>query len=268
MCLIVFAWRVLPAYGLVLAANRDEYHARPAAPAHWWTDAPVYGGRDLAAGGTWLGVSASGRWAAVTNVRDPRRARPEGASRGALTTGFLAGGLDAADYAAAVHAARESYRDFNLLLGDRDQAWYVGSRGDGPRLLEPGIHALSNADLDTPWPKVERARSGLAAALAAGDSNGIAQRLWPLLADRTPADDAMLPDTGVGIAMERALSPVFVDLPGYGTRASSVLAIGAAVDFHERSWRAGGELAGERIETFMPGSQAATAARGRTAEGR
>lgn len=254
MCLIVLAWQCSRGRALVLAANRDEFHARPAAPAHWWADAPVFGGRDLAAGGTWLGVSASGRWAAVTNVRDPRRARTDGASRGALTTGFLAGGLAAADYAAAVHVARESYRDFNLLFGDRDEAWYVGSRGDGPRRLEPGIHALSNADLDTPWPKVERARSGLAAALAAGAGGDVAQRLWPLLVDRTPADDAMLPDTGVGIAMERALSPVFVDLPGYGTRASSVLAIGAAVDFHERSWAAGGELAGERIETFVPGT--------------
>jgi uncharacterized protein with NRDE domain len=251
MCLIVLAWRCVPGHALVLAANRDEYHARPAAPAHWWADAPVYGGRDLAAGGTWLGVSADGRWAAVTNVRDPRRVGGDGASRGALTTGFLGGRFAAADYAAAVHAARDSYREFNLLVGDRDEAWYVGSRGEGPRRLDPGIHALSNAALDTPWPKVRRARSGLSAALVAG-ADDVAARLWPLLADRTPADDAMLPDTGVGTTMERALSPVFVDLPGYGTRASSVLAIGAAVRFHERSWAAGGVFAGERVETFIP----------------
>jgi uncharacterized protein with NRDE domain len=252
MCLIVLAWRCAPEHALVLAANRDEYHARPAAPAHWWTDFPVYGGRDLAAGGTWLGVAADGRWAAVTNVRDPRRARADGASRGALTTGFLGGALAAAEYAAAMHTARESYRDFNLLVGDRDEAWYVGSRTGGPRRLDPGIHALSNAELGTPWPKVERARAGLVAALAAG-SEDVVSRLWPLLADRTPADDAMLPDTGVGIAMERALSPVFIDLPGYGTRASSVLSIGAAVEFHERSWSAGGVLVEARSERFVPG---------------
>jgi uncharacterized protein with NRDE domain len=251
MCLIVLAWRCVPGHALVLAANRDEFHARPAAAAHWWSDSPVYAGRDLAAGGTWLGVSADGRWAAVTNVRDPRSIRSTAASRGALVADFLAGRLDAATHAAQVHRTRESYRDFNLLIGDHAQAWYVGSRADAPRALSPGLHALSNAELDTPWPKAERARAGLAAALAVGADDVVA-RLWPLLADRTQADDADLPDTGVGIAMERALSPAFIDLPGYGTRASSVLAIGAAVDFHERSWRAGGLLADERIESFVP----------------
>jgi uncharacterized protein with NRDE domain len=254
MCLIVLAWRCVPGHELVLAANRDEYHARAAVAAHWWSDASVYAGRDLVAGGTWLGVSADGRWAAVTNVRDPRRAGDAGASRGALTADYLRGRLGAAEHAAHVHAGRAAYREFNLLVGDREGAWYVGSRAASPTRLQAGIHALSNAELDTPWPKVRRARSALSAALASGgESDAIAARLWPLLVDRTHADDGELPDTGVGIEMERALSPAFIDLPGYGTRASSVVTIGAAVTFHERSWKAGGVLAGEQVETFVPG---------------
>lgn len=244
MCLIVFAWQYAGASALILAANRDEHHARPTAPAHWWADAPIYGGRDLAGGGTWLGVTATGRWAAVTNVREPRAGGRTVRSRGALTVEFLAGGLSPAAHAAAVHAARADYGPFNLVCGDRTDAWYAGTRVAAPRPLPPGIHALSNADLDTPWPKVRRARALFEAALAEAPDPG-RERLWAMLADRTVAEDPALPDTGVGLPLERALSPIFVTLPGYGTRASSLLWIADEIRFEERGWDAEG-LPGER----------------------
>lgn len=225
MCLIAFAWNVHPRWRLVLAGNRDELHARPSAPLARWPSTPIMAGRDLLAGGTWLGVTAGGRCAVVTNVRDPHAAM-DGGSRGLLVSNFLAGTDAAAAHAGRLRARAAGYRPFNLLLFAGDQAAFVGNHpASHGRVLEAGVHALSNADLDTPWPKVLAIRQALQAWLAQAD--GDPQSLFAALADERPAADAELPDTGIGLPQERRLSAAFVRGEAYGTRASTVVAIAA-----------------------------------------
>jgi uncharacterized protein with NRDE domain len=210
----------------VVAANRDERFDRPAEPAAWWSDAPhVLAGRDLQGRGTWMGVTRDGRWAAVTNVREPSvPQRADAPSRGELVAGFLRGSGDARTYAARIATRAAEWNGFNLLLGDADGVWWLSNRAPGPVRVEPGVHGLSNALLDTPWPKVERGRDDLARILA-GPEDEIEESLFRTLALRDPAPDARLPDTGVGVEWERALSSPFIALPGYGTRASTVLLV-------------------------------------------
>jgi uncharacterized protein with NRDE domain len=223
MCLIAFAWNAHPRWRLVLAGNRDELHARPSAPLARWPGSPIMAGRDLLAGGTWLGVTTGGRCAVVTNVRDPHAAM-DGHSRGLLVSEFLAG-TDAADvHGDRLRARAAGYRPFNLLLFAGDQAACVGNHPvPYGRTLEPGMHALSNADLDTPWPKVLAIRQALQAWLAQAD--GDPQSLFTALADERLAPDAQLPDTGIGLPLERRLSAAFVRGGTYGTRASTLVAI-------------------------------------------
>lgn len=237
MCLIAFAHRAHPAYPLVVAANRDELHARPSAPAAWWPDAPgVLAGRDLRAGGTWMGITRTGRFAAVTNYREWPPEAGE-LSRGALVAGFLAGELAPAEYAARVDAEGARYAGFNLLLGDGDTLVYLSNRAPGPRTLAPGVYALSNHLLDTPWPKVRRARRAMDDALAAAGGDAWDGALWEMLADRVVAADDDLPATGVGAERERLLSPPFIAGDEYGTRSSTVLTVDSRgeVRFVERS---------------------------------
>ena len=164
MCLIVFAWRAAPERRLLLAANRDEQHSRPSQDAHWWPDNPsILAGRDLQAGGTWLGVSKSGRFATVTNYREQQAPRRNALSRGALVTDFLDAEDDPLSFANAV--AGDRYAGFNLLTTDGDQLVYFSNRGDDPVVLEPGVYGLANASLDTPWPKLTRSRERLAALI-------------------------------------------------------------------------------------------------------
>ncbi len=237
MCLILLAHEAHPRYRLVVAANRDEFYARPTAPAAWWPDAPeVLAGRDLRGGGTWMGVTRGGRFAAVTNFRDAAPAAPDAPSRGHLVGAFLRGS-DAPDaYLRALAARAGEYAGFNLLVGDGEELRYLGNRGGAERPLAPGVYGLSNALLDTPWPKVERGRAGLAAALAGGgevDPEALFRVLW----DAEPAPDARLPETGVGLERERMLSSPFIRGPEYGTRASTVLLAGrdGRVRFVERT---------------------------------
>lgn len=243
MCTLLFAWRVDAAAPLIVAANRDEFYARPTAPAQRWADAPrVFAGRDLLAGGTWLGVAVGaalgvapgGRFAALTNVREPSVPAPADArSRGQLVADFLRGEQGPAEYLAGLDAA--AYPGFNLVVADPRALWYLSNRSGPPRALDPGVYGISNAGLDTPWPKVVRGRERLAALVAAGAATTGA--LLDLLADRAPANDAELPDTGVGLALERMLSPLCIVGPEYGTRSSTALRIArdGTVEFHERS---------------------------------
>jgi uncharacterized protein with NRDE domain len=233
MCLIVVGWRVHPDYPLVVAANRDEFYARPTAPLARWPDAPdVIGGLDLQAGGTWLGISESGRFAAVTNVREPGMAL--GAqSRGALTRGFLTGASSAGEYAARIDGAQ--YSGFNLLLADGDTLIYCSNRDGQPRPLAPGIYGLSNHLLDSPWPKLLVARQRFAEALPRLPDE---TAFFDLLTNQAIVTDKNLPSTGVPIEWERLLSAIFVKSENYGTRASTLImqAADGRITVHENSF--------------------------------
>ncbi|MFL9813564.1 NRDE family protein [Stutzerimonas sp. VN223-3] len=219
MCLIVFAWRPTHALPLIVAANRDEFHARPSLPLGPWEDAPqIIAGRDLQAGGTWLGVGPEGRFAALTNIRDP--GAPTGSlSRGELPERFLRGQLTPEAYLTVLTGHLEHYSGFNLLVGDAHELWYLNSHTGVPEQLPPGVYGLSNAALNTPWPKLLRTRAALHECLDAPE----AENLLQLLSDPQPAADAELPSTGVSHEVEKLLSSVFIASPDYGTRASTVL---------------------------------------------
>jgi uncharacterized protein with NRDE domain len=239
MCLIALAWQAHPDFPLVVAANRDEWRDRPAVPAHWWQDHPrLLAGRDLKAGGTWMGISRGGRFAAVTNFRDPSERDSTALSRGTLVAQFLLGDDDPARYLARLADRAARYNGFNLLVGDGLSLLYFGSREGEVRAVEPGVHALSNHLLDEPWPKVTRAREAMRSAIADGD-----EPLFAMLSDTTPAPDSQLPDTGVGLERERMLSPALITGERYGTRASTVLRAGpGAARFEERTRDASGAV--------------------------
>lgn len=235
MCTLLIAWQAHPALPLVVAANRDEAYARASAPARFWKDEPaLLAGRDLVAGGTWLGVTRAGRFAALTNVREPGVAPPADVrTRGELVAGFLRGGMGPAEYLAGV--APERYAGFNLVVGDRSELWYLGNRQGAARRLEAGVHGVANAAMDTPWPKVARGKQRLAALVSRGAATPA--ELMALLQDRTVAADEELPDTGIGLVGERLLSPLFIETPAYGTCCSTavVAASTGRVAFTERT---------------------------------
>jgi uncharacterized protein with NRDE domain len=207
----------------LLAANRDEFHDRPAVPAAPWPESPhVLGGRDLRAGGSWLAVGRQGALAAVTNFRDPARRHPAPRSRGHLVGDFLQSRASAAEYGRRVSADGDAYDGFNLLLADGSGAWYVSNRGGRLQHLAPGIHAVSNHLLGTPWSKARKAVQALRATCDA-DPPEIESDMFAMLSDTAPAPDDELPDTGVGLDWERRLSPVFIRSEAYGTRCSTLV---------------------------------------------
>jgi len=245
MCLILLAVDVVPGRPWLLLGNRDEFHARATAPAAAWTDhADIFGGRDLVAGGSWLALNRNGRFAAVTNVRAPG-APPAPRSRGELVGAFVAGSEPAADYAAAVGARRAQYGPFNLVVGDAAAAWFVSSIDGAPRRLQRGVHAFSNGSLEDEWPKMRRLRAGFATMQQSGNWQDAA--FFELLADSAQPADPDLPDTGVGLALERTLAPVFIRGQTYGTRASTVAYAqsGGRLVLHERRFGPDGVFAGE-----------------------
>jgi len=233
MCLIVIGWRVHPDYPLVVAANRDEFYARPSTPLGRWPDAPqVIGGLDLEAGGTWLGITESGRFAAITNVREPGMAK--GAlSRGWLTRNFLTSDSAALDYVRQIDGT--CYSGFNLLLADDESLVYCSNRDGEPRALQPGIYGLSNHLLDSPWPKLLAARQAFSAALPQLPDT---DAFFRLLANEQIVPDDNLPRTGVPIEWERLLSAIFVKSENYGTRASTLVRYGrdGQITVQERSF--------------------------------
>lgn len=235
MCLLLIAHGARADYPLVIAANRDEYYRRPTAEAAFWRDYPhILAGRDLECMGTWLGVTRDGRFAALTNFRDPRERKINAPSRGKLVSAFLASDLDPREYLKQVGREASKYNGFNLLLGDVDEVLYFSSRTASVETLSPGIHGLSNHLLDTPWPKVTRGKRRLQRIMGGEPS---AEALLDLLYDREPASAAELPDTGVGAELERTLSPVLIVSPEYGTRASTAVLFGpdGYVSFTERT---------------------------------
>jgi uncharacterized protein with NRDE domain len=244
MCLIVFAWKTRPDLPLVVAANRDEWRDRPAEPAHWWPDHPqLLAGRDLQAGGTWMGITRNARFAAVTNFRDPAERRTTAKSRGGLVTEFLLGTDSPARFLSNLAARSHDYNGFNLILGDGASLFYFGSREGVPRAIEPGVHGLSNHTLDEPWPKVLRGNLAMDAALASQDPS---PALFDMLSDGERASDDALPKTGVGIEWERRLSSPLITGADYGTRASTVLTVAASGEakLEERTRAADGSVSG------------------------
>ena len=235
MCLIVFSWKLLPQCPLLLAANRDEFFDRPAQAADWWSEHPaVYAGRDLRAGGTWLGIDKRGRFAALTNIRNGHAPATEKRSRGELVANFLRGDLAAEAYLDHVREIGKEYNGFNLIFGDERAMYWVSN--DDPasfRQLEPGIYGLSNGSLDTPWPKVVRAKAQFASLLCQGAPD---DAYFEMLADTTRAADSRLPDTGVSLEWERLLSPICIESDEYGTRASSIVRVfdGGHAELRER----------------------------------
>jgi len=225
VCLIVLARAVHPDYPLILLAHRDEFTARPSLPLHWWPDRDCLAGRDVQAGGTWLGLSRQGRFAAVTNVRE---GLPEASarSRGELVTDWLNSSEPDLDRTADQLAQAAQYSGFNLLFGDWQRGQlrlHYGSNRFAARSVPTGVSALSNGDFDAPWPKVRLARARLQALLASGEAP--AEHWLDALAERQPAADSELPNTGIGLEKERWLSPLLITGPHYGTRATSLLAV-------------------------------------------
>ncbi|WP_304639184.1 NRDE family protein [Pseudomonas sp.] len=222
MCLLAFAWQQA-GHTLLLLGNRDEFHARPTRPAAFWNAEghhDLLAGKDLEAGGTWMGITRSGRFAALTNIRNPAlQAGPR--SRGELVRNYLTGDLPPGDFVASLAAQCDDYAGFNLLAGDLHQLWHLNSSERDPRPVTPGVHALSNASLDSPWPKTRCLRSALAGSLEACDDT-----LFELLADPRRYPDDQLPTTGISLDWERMLSAAFIIGQDYGTRASSILRIG------------------------------------------
>lgn len=246
MCLIAWNWQPASPTPLLLIANRDEFYARPTAPLAWWSDADILAGRDLQAGGTWLGVSRSGRLAALTNHRDPANMRADAPSRGELVSGFLQSETTAADYLTELASKAASYNPFNLLVFDGQSLMGLESRHAKVINLQPGLGAVSNADFLTPWPKLTLLKNSLHALLA--QSHPSDEQLLDLLHHRGVAADAALPSTGIGLALERVLSSAFIATPDYGTRACSVLRLEAnRVQFLEQSFDAAGHTGNRQV---------------------
>jgi len=244
MCLALIALDAHPDFALVVAANRDEFHAREAAPAHWWPDDKL-AGLDRVGGGTWFGVDARGRWALVTNFREGIPRDPNAPSRGALVARAVADSAGALECAATIALDGSRYHGYSLLIGKIARAAYTSNRASGALALRPGLVGLSNHLLETPWPKVVQSKARLAQWLDSG--SGALEPLFALLGDRSQADAAALPSTGVSADWERRLSSAFIVDANYGTRCSTVLTItrDGAARFVEKSFDAGGREAGE-----------------------
>ncbi len=243
MCLIVLALEAHPLYPLVLAANRDEFYERPTAPAGFWEEAPhVLAGRDLKGRGTWMGVTGSGKIAALTNFRDPASRKENPPSRGLMVSRYLLEPEDPAAFLQALSGKARLYDGFNLILGRGSELYWYSNRGEGIRRIPPGIHGLSNHLLDTPWPKVKRAKAGLARILSR-QGEVKEEDLFDLLSDRTRPPDSELPATGVPLDWERVLSPVFIESPTYGTRSSTLVLLDrtGSITFVERTHDRGRE---------------------------
>ena len=249
MCLVVFAWNVHPEYRLILAANRDEFHERPAQEMHWWPDQPdILAGRDLQAGGTWLAAAKGGRFATVTNYREPDGPRGKPRSRGELVSDFVGGNASPGQFSAAIEGDR--YAGFSLLTADSNELSYVSNRGDKPTSLANGVYGLSNASLDTPWPKLVRARDGLSALVSNAAVNE--SELLRLMEDRQMATAAEVGNDSLPFELARAISAPFILTPDYGTRCTSTLlwSYDEKILLTEKRFDANGNASGESRFSF------------------
>lgn len=256
MCLIIFAHRVSAQYPLLIAANRDEYHGRPTTISGFWPDHPqLLAGRDEQLGGTWMGIARNGRFAAVTNFRDPDASKAAPRSRGELPLKFLTDAIAIPDYLEDIAARADEYSGFNLLLGDRDSLWYFSNSSEKqqPVELPPGIYGLSNASLDTPWPKVILGKTLLEQILQtnAPISHDL---LLDLVNDKSLVKPQELEHIGLESDMEQRLSAQFIQSEAYGTRASTTLwrSAGGEMNWREISYNPQGQVVGQTLEAFEP----------------
>ncbi|MEN8248916.1 MAG: NRDE family protein [Bacteroidota bacterium] len=222
MCLIFLAYNQHPEYPLIIAANRDEFLNRPAKPLDYWDDnSNILAGRDKVAGGTWMGITRSGYFALLTNYRDPKNLKSNVPSRGKLVSGYLMGDFNPPSYLKALFASAANYNGYNIILGTLDDPWYFSSGDDRITRLGSGIYGLSNAFLDTKWPKVERGKEKFKQIISQDKISTDA--LLEMMQDKSLAEDKQLPDTGVGYEIEKQLSAMFIDMEGYGTRSTTIL---------------------------------------------
>jgi uncharacterized protein with NRDE domain len=242
MCLVNIVFQMVPGMPLILAANRDEFYNRPTALSHWWEDAPtILAGRDLARGGTWMGVSRSGKICALTNYRDPSETNVQKESRGHIVRSFLESEMNAETFLMKLDGEKERYPGFNIVAGTKEALFSYSSRsGKKPVPLAPGIHSVSNAFMNTPWPKTLKAKSELAKWVNDRNHDN-PSGLFTLLADETHASDEQLPQTGVSLEWERMLSPTFIKSENYGTRCSTIVLMKQddSIDWMERTFESG-----------------------------
>ncbi|MBM4764079.1 NRDE family protein [Bacillus sp. B15-48] len=255
MCLILFAYKLHPTYPLIVAANRDEFYRRPTAPANYWDDEPsIIAGRDLEKMGTWMGITTSARFAALTNYRDPNENTVGKHTRGNLVADFLKGNANPEEYLHTVAESRNMYPGYNLLVGDVKGLFYYSNVSNEVTAIQPGVYGLSNHLLNTNWPKVQIGKNGLDEIVKGNIQNHLndekmIEQLFELLLNAESALDELLPKTGVSLEMERILSPLFIKSEGYGTRSSTVLLMGSEhVQYVERIYDA--EKGEERSYSF------------------
>jgi uncharacterized protein with NRDE domain len=242
MCLIFLSFNQHPTYKLIIAANRDEFYSRKTAPADFWKDQPeIIGGRDLEANGTWMAMNKNGKISLVTNYRDPANINPNAPSRGQLVSNYLIDNEAPSTYLKSLEPKAKEYNGFNLLVGSPDELWYLSNYKEGIQELDTGVYGLSNHLLDTLWPKVERGKSKFREAISTKEIKPTS--LFDFLYDEQKAPDHLLPETGVGIERERALSSMFIKMKGYGTRCSTVVLVDKknCVSYSERIYN---------VETF------------------
>ena len=242
MCLVNFHFQDHPIYQLIVVANRDEFYERPTAAAHFWKDEPtILAGRDLAMMGTWLGVTRDGRFAALTNYRDSSLPETGQKSRGEIVSDFLAGKETPAEFIGRLTKNKDHYGGFNVIVCDGKTLLHYNNIMNELNEITPGTHSLSNHSLDTPWPKVVKGKERLAKYVRANQRQLEIEALFNIVSDRKRAADAELPLTGVSLEMERALSPLFIQIPNYGTRCSTVVLVDKAgqVSMIERTFEEG-----------------------------
>lgn len=252
MCILFIAVKLHPRYPLIIAANRDEFHERPTSPADFWSDHKnILAGRDLRAGGTWMGINKQGDIAALTNIRAPGKERENAVSRGELVTNYLANSTSQSNYLSTLQQNHFDYNGYNLLFGNLSQLQVYNSFDNTAFELEEGVYGLSNASLDSPWPKLDMGKSELARYCEQADDLSF-EHLFELLGNKLPAKDEDLPNTGIPIELEKKLSSIFITSPEYGTRSSTVLLIDQRqeVYWEERTFSPQGKRIGAKVHQF------------------
>ncbi len=244
MCLLLLAKNFHPVYKFIIAANRDEFLERPTEPVKFWENYNLIAGKDIKAGGTWLGMTREGKFAAITNYRSPLEMKNDAPSRGHIVSDFLINNYDTGDYSKILLESAEKYNGYNLIFGNLQELYYFSNKTKEIIKLNEGVFGLSNHLLDTPWPKVEKSKSALQILLKS--QNITADDLFKILIDDAQAEDEDLPDTGVGIEIERAVSPIFINTPQYGTRSQTIIMVDRqnnvkfierALDVEKREWK-------------------------------